>query len=46
MHLAAQPLSLHKRPDARNPRLWAAAAVAGGAVALAARHRRGACRAR
>lgn len=46
LHLAAQPLSLHKRPDARNPRLWAAATVAGGAVALAARHRRGACRAR
>ena len=46
LHLAAQPLSLHKRPDARNPRQWAAATVAGGAVALAARHRRGACRAR
>jgi hypothetical protein len=44
LHLAAQPVSLHKQPDARNPRLWAAA-VAGGAVALAARYRRRACRA-
>jgi len=39
LHLAAQPMSLHKQPDARNPRLWAAATVAGGAMALAARHR-------
>ena len=46
LHLAAQPLSLHKQPNARNPRLWAAAAVAGGAAALAARHWRRACRAR
>jgi CubicO group peptidase (beta-lactamase class C family) len=46
LHLAAQPLSLHKQPDARNPRLWAAATMAGGAVALAARHQRRACRAR
>ena len=46
LHLAAQPLSLHKQPDARNQRLWAAAAVAGGAGALPARHRRRACRER
>jgi hypothetical protein len=39
LHLAAQPLSLHKQPDARNRRLWVTAAVAGGVMALAARHR-------
>ena len=46
LHLATQPLSLHRQPDTRNPRLRAAAAVAGGAVALAVRHRHRACRAR
>jgi CubicO group peptidase (beta-lactamase class C family) len=45
LHLAAHPISLHKQPDARNPRRWATAAVAGGAVALAARHWRQARRA-
>lgn len=39
LHLAAQPLSLHKQPDSRNPRLWATAAAAAGAAGLAARHR-------
>lgn len=46
LHLAAQPLSLRKQPDDRNPRLRAAAAVAGRAVTLAARHRHRARRAR
>jgi CubicO group peptidase (beta-lactamase class C family) len=46
LHLAAQPISLHKQPDACNPRRWAAAAAAGGGAALAARHRRRACRTR
>lgn len=45
LHLAAHPISLHKQPDARNPRRWATAAAAGAAVALAARHRHRARRA-
>jgi len=45
LHLAAHPISLHEQPDARNPRRWATAAVAGGAVVLAARHQRRARRA-
>jgi hypothetical protein len=44
LHLAAQPISLHKQPDARNPRPWATATVAAGAAALTARHQHRASR--
>jgi CubicO group peptidase (beta-lactamase class C family) len=36
LHLGVQPMSFQKRPDARNPRPWAAGALAASAVALAA----------
>jgi hypothetical protein len=44
LHLSAQPVSLHKQPNARNPRRWAGAAVAGSAIALVARHQHRASR--
>ena len=47
LHLGVQPLSFHKRPDARNPRPWVTGALtAAGVVALAVGHRRRARRAR
>jgi CubicO group peptidase (beta-lactamase class C family) len=46
LHLAAQPLTLHKQPGTRNPPLRAAAAAAWATAALTTRHRRRACHAR
>ena len=40
LHLAVLPMSFHKRPGIRNPRPWAAGALAAGATALAVGHRR------
>ena len=37
LHLDLHPLSLHRLPESRNPRRWAAGALAVGATALAAR---------
>ena len=37
LHLAAQPITLHKRPGAGNPRLWVTGALAVGAAAVAVR---------
>jgi CubicO group peptidase (beta-lactamase class C family) len=37
LHLGAQPLTFHKRPDVANPRPWLEGTLAAGAVALAAR---------
>ena len=38
LHLAALPVTLHKRPAAGNPRLWVTGALAAGAAAAAVRH--------
>jgi hypothetical protein len=39
LHLGVVPMSLPKRPDARNPRPWVTGALAVGAAALALRRR-------
>ena len=46
LHLGVLPMSFHKRPGVRNPRPWAAGALAAGATALAVGHWRRAQRAR
>ena len=46
MHLGVLPMSFQKRPGIRNPRPWAAGALAAGATALAVGHRRRAQHAR
>jgi CubicO group peptidase (beta-lactamase class C family) len=40
VHFGVMPLSAHKRPEAANPRRWAAGAVAVGATAIAVRRHR------
>jgi hypothetical protein len=45
LHLGLIPMSLRKRPDSRNPRLWVTGALAAGSTALAV-HRSRAKRAR
>jgi hypothetical protein len=46
LHLAVLPMTYLKQPAIRNPRPWAAGALAAGATALAVRHRHRAQRAR
>jgi CubicO group peptidase (beta-lactamase class C family) len=40
LHLGLVPMSLRKRPDSRNPRVWVTGAVAAGSTALAVHRRR------